>query len=68
MRDFNEVTTPAERLNCDSFSSSMVHFNNFINFDKLTDLPLHGRTFMWRNSISASRIDRGLVNIFANSV
>lgn len=68
MGDFNEVTSPVERLNRDHLSSSMMHFNNFINSAELIDLPLQGRKFTWRNSFSASRIDRGMVNVFTNSV
>lgn len=65
-RDFNEVLCPVERLNYETFSNSMLQFSSFINLAKFIDLPLQGRRFTWRNSRSASRIDRGLVNAQAS--
>lgn len=50
-------------LNCEGFSSSMLHFNNFINLAEFMDLPFQGQKFTRCNSLSASQIDRGLVNV-----
>lgn len=65
--DFYEITSMEEWWNSDSFSATMNQFNDFINSTQLTDLPLHGNRFTWRNSILASRIDRCLYNMGANS-
>lgn len=65
--DFNEVVCPEERRNCYSFSLSMEQFNDFIHFSGLIDLPLYGRKYTWRNSVSSSKIDRCLVNFATNA-
>lgn len=62
IRDFNEFLCLAERLNWEAFSNSVLHFSSFINLCKHMDLPLQGLEYTWRNSVSASRIDRGWVN------
>ncbi|XP_050232969.1 uncharacterized protein LOC126681474 [Mercurialis annua] len=56
--DFNEILDPSERLNCNSFSSSMLDFSAFISASNLVESTLQGRFFTWQNSISRSKIDR----------
>ena len=64
--DFNIIRYPSERLGCESFSSAMFAFFDFIESNSLVDLPLEGAFFTWfRDSSipSMSRIDRALVSL-----
>ncbi|XP_050227685.1 uncharacterized protein LOC126677214 [Mercurialis annua] len=60
--DFNEILSPNERLNCTTFSTSMIAFAEFINMAGLLEVPLQGRFFTWQNRISKSKIDRCFVS------
>lgn len=40
IKDFNEVTSPDDRLNSEVTSRLMPNFNSFINCAELIDLPL----------------------------
>ncbi|XP_071717955.1 uncharacterized protein [Rutidosis leptorrhynchoides] len=68
--DFNEVRYPEERLNCDFIVNRASMFNNFIEANKLIDIPLGGRCFtrVSDDGVKFSKLDRYLVSeIFLNS-
>ena len=60
--DFNVVRFPEEKGGKRGCSSAMKAFNEVINELQLVDLPLLGGSVTWSNGMSASRIDRFLVN------
>ncbi|XP_050237970.1 uncharacterized protein LOC126687451 [Mercurialis annua] len=60
--DFNDILDPSERLNCESYSSSMMAFSSFISDSNLVESTLQGRFFTWQNSTSRSKIDRCFVS------
>ena len=45
--DFNIIRYPCERLGCESFSSIIFAFSDFIENNYLVDLPLDGAAFTW---------------------
>ena len=58
--DFNIIRYPVEKLGCNSFSSAMFKFSDFIEKHNLVDLPLEGGDYTWfcdSNNPSMSRID-----------
>ncbi|XP_050207537.1 uncharacterized protein LOC126656955 [Mercurialis annua] len=66
--DFNEVLAPTERFNCLHYSPSMLALRDILNDSELVDLPLHGRSFTWQNSLSKSRIDRCFSSLSAKNI
>ena len=63
--DFNIIIYPVEKLGCNSFSSAMFKFSDFIEKHNLVDLPLEGGDYTWfrdSNNPSMSRIDRALIS------
>lgn len=60
-RDFNEVLDANERSDGVIINFSQ-DFWDFLNGVELHDLPLHGRSYTWNNSLSYSRINRVLVS------
>jgi len=64
--DFNAVRCPEERrsLRGGGIVTDFQHFNQFIDDNKLCDLPLCGRLFTWFkcDGLSMSRIDRFLLS------
>ena len=63
--DFNIIIYLVEKLGCNSFSSAMSKFSDFIEKHNLVDLPLEGGDYTWfrdSNNPSMSRIDRALIS------
>ncbi|XP_071715011.1 uncharacterized protein [Rutidosis leptorrhynchoides] len=62
--DFNEVRSEEERLNSQFIESRAKKFNDFINTNKLIDIPLGGRLFtrVSDDGLKFSKLDRFLVN------
>ncbi|CAL5362149.1 unnamed protein product [Camellia sinensis] len=62
--DYNEIRYLSERRGCLRRDKEMFKFNEFIEKIELSDLPLLGREFIWRNLVDGerwSRIDRFLL-------
>ena len=63
--DFNAIRSRSERRGVDrgDFNSEIKGFNEFIELNMLTNLPIVGKKFTWfkPNGTTKSRIDRVLV-------
>ena len=45
--DFNIIRYPCKRLGCETFSSAMIAFSDFIENNYLVELPLDRATYTW---------------------
>ncbi|XP_071689538.1 uncharacterized protein [Rutidosis leptorrhynchoides] len=62
--DFNEVRDQSERKNCDFIERRAKWFNEFIDKNRLIDVPLGGKKFtrICDNRVKFSKLDRFLVS------
>ncbi|GMP67759.1 hypothetical protein CsSME_00027640 [Camellia sinensis var. sinensis] len=63
--ELNEIRNIGERVGCSRTDKGMMDLNSFVENYELSDLPLLGRKFTWRNAQDGerwSRIDRILLN------
>ncbi|XP_071728511.1 uncharacterized protein [Rutidosis leptorrhynchoides] len=62
--DFNEVRVESDRKNCEFIRRRASRFNDFINRNKLIEIPINGRKFtrISDDGVKFSKLDRFLIS------